>query len=318
MIITYILFLAGFGLLIKGADLMVDGASSVATKLGISTLAIGLSVVAFGTSLPELVINILASWRGSTDIAIGNVLGSNIANILLILGITALIHPLRVSRGTVWKEIPLSLLAIVMLAVMTADEFLDGQVPSILGRGDGIVLIAFMVIFLYYIFGISKVEGQDAPRAHRDSAPKAALMLIVGLIGVGLGGKWVVEGAIALASAFGLSEAVIGLTLVAIGTSLPELVTSAVAALKKQSDIAVGTIVGSNIFNIFWILGISAVIRPLPFSAELTRDVVMTVFATLLLFIFMFVGRKEMLQRTQGAGFVALYIAYIVYLIIQI
>jgi cation:H+ antiporter len=316
MTLTYILFLVGFALLIKGADLMVDGASSIAHRLGISALAIGLSVVAFGTSLPELIVNILASYGGNKELALGNILGSNIANILLILGITAMIHPLAVSRGTVWKEIPLSLLAVLVLIVMISGPYLDGSSLAILDRADGFILIAFLIIFLYYIFGISKIEGEDKilPEPANHSLSSSVLMISLGLIGLGFGGKWVVEGAVLFAENLGISQAVIGLTIVAFGTSLPELATSIVAALKKQTDIAVGNIVGSNIFNIFWILGASAIIRPLTFSPELFRDVFMVIFATVLLFIFMFVGRKETLERSQAAGFVALYIIYIAYL----
>jgi cation:H+ antiporter len=319
MIFTYLLLPIGFVLLIKGADFLVDGASSIAKKLGISALAIGLTIVAFGTSVPELIVNIFASIQGNTDIAIGNILGSNIANILLILGISAAIYPLAVKKGTVWKEIPFALLAVVVVALMVNDAFIDGGIFSGLTRIDGFVLIAFFVIFLYYTFGISRVEAVDAFEVpiHQYSLPRACLMILFGLVGLTVGGKWIVDAAVALATALGVSEALIGLTIVAIGTSLPELATSAVAAYKKDVDIAVGNIVGSNIFNIFWILGVSAIINPLPFSSLLMRDMLMTIFATVLLFAFLFIGKRHILERWQGVCLIALYVVYIAYLIFR-
>lgn len=319
MTLTYILFFIGFGLLIKGANLLVDGASSLAKRLGVSSLVIGLTIVAFGTSAPELIVNILASINGNTDIAIGNILGSNIANILLILGISAVIYPLAVKKGTVRKEIPLAFLAVIVLAFMANDAWIDNGPFSALTRIDGLILISFFIIFLYYVFGISKVEPADAvetiPRKY--SLLKSWLMIGGGLVGLVVGGKWIVGGAVAFATGFGVSEALIGLTVVAIGTSLPELATSAVAAYKKDVDIAVGNIVGSNIFNIFWILGISAIIRPLPFSPVLSIDILVAVLATLLLFVALFVGKRHIIERWQGICFIALYIAYVIYLVIR-
>lgn len=306
----------GLALLVFGANWLVDGASALAKRLGISALAIGLTIVAFGTSAPELIVNLFASVSGNSDIAIGNVLGSNIANILLILGIAAAIFPLAVTKGTVWKEIPLSLLAVLLLAVMMHDAAIDGAAASALTRIDGLVLIAFFVIFLYYTFGISKVEGAE-PDVRVMPLPRAALSVAAGLLGLGAGGKLVVDAAVAMAAALGVSEAVIGLTIVAVGTSLPELVTSAVAAAKRNVDIAVGNVVGSNIFNVFWILGLSATVRPLPASPVLGRDLAVAIGATFLLFLAMFVGRRHTLERWQGFGFTALYAAYVVFLVVQ-
>ncbi|MFA4937167.1 MAG: calcium/sodium antiporter [Patescibacteria group bacterium] len=313
--LTYFLFVIGFVILIKGADWLVDGASSVAKKFGISTLVIGLTVVAFGTSAPELIVNILASINGNSDIAIGNILGSNICNILLILGIAAIIYPLTVKRGTVWKEIPLALLAVIAVALMANDIFIEGGGWSGLTRIDGLILLAFFLIFLYYVFEISKTGQSNDTKIKNYSLLISLSMIAGGLVSLTLGGKWVVDGAVAIAQTFNISEALIGLTIVAIGTSLPELATSAVAAYKHNSDIAVGNIVGSNIFNIFWILGLSAVIRPLPFSEALNTDVLVTMIATILLFMVMFVGKKHTLERWQGVTFVIIYIIYIVYLI---
>ncbi|MFH1473066.1 MAG: calcium/sodium antiporter [bacterium] len=309
MILTYFLFAVGLALLVKGADIMVDGASSVAKRLGVSGLIIGLTIVSFGTSAPELIVNILASLNGSTDIAIGNILGSNIANILLILGISAVIYPIKVSRGTIWKEIPLALLAVIIMGIMANDALVDHRLFSELSRVDGIILISFLIIFLYYVFGIMK-NNEEGPSIAKHSPLIASLMILGGLAGLTLGGKWVVDGAVALAQNFGVSEGIIGLSVVAIGTSLPELATSAVAAYKRHPDIAVGNIVGSNIFNIFWILGVSAIINPLPFSPEFLSDVFVLVGATVLLFVFMFIGRKHTLDRMQGLGFIALYVIY--------
>jgi len=310
--IPYILMVVGFGLLIKGADFLVDGASAIAKKFGVSALVIGLTIVAFGTSAPELIVNIFASVQGNTDIAIGNILGSNIANILLILGISSMIFPLTVKKGTVWKEIPLGLLAIVVVAIMANDRIIDGGGFSGLTRIDGLILISFFIIFLYYTFGISKVEGvEETDTIHNYSVLRSVMMVIIGLVGLTLGGKWIVDSAVTIAEGLNISQAVIGLTVVAIGTSLPELATSAVAAYKKNTDIAVGNIVGSNIFNLFWILGVSAIINPLPFSSVLMRDVIMTIIATFLLFAFLFVGKRHLLERWQGFCFVIIYIAYI-------
>ncbi len=315
--LTYILFVLGFIFLIKGADFLVDGASSIAKKLKISNLVIGLTVVSFGTSAPELVVNIISAIKGQGDLAIGNIIGSNISNILLILGVSAIICALCVSRGTVWKEVPLSLLAILIVFVLVNDGLIDGLGFSSLTRIDGIILLAFFVIFIYYTFGIAKVQGEE-----KDSSVKkyptwlSIVMILAGLAGLTFGGQWIVDGAIKIATALGISEAIIGLTIVAIGTSLPELATSAMAAYKKRVDIAVGNVVGSNIFNLFWILGITAVIRPLEFSPILNRDIIVCIIATFLLFLFMFIGKRHELEKWQGGIFVGLYIAYIVTLVL--
>lgn len=320
--LTYILFFVGFVALIKGADLLVDGASSLASRLGVSALVIGLTIVAFGTSAPELVVNLLASWQGNTDIAIGNVLGSNIVNILLILGISAIFYPLAVQKGTAWKEVPFALLAVVVLAFLASDTLIDGATVSSIERGDGLILLSFFVIFLYYIFGIARSDAAAAATTEVKTEPqftllRSSLMVIVGVAGLVVGGKWIVDGAVAFATSFGVSEALIGLTIVAIGTSLPEMATSVVAAYKKNVDIAVGNIVGSNIFNVFWILGVSSIIRPLPFAPALTVDLVVAIGATLVLFLALFVGKRHTIERSQGIVFVLLYVAYTTFLILR-
>ena len=314
--LTYILFVVGFVLLISGANLLVEGSASIAKKLNISSIVIGLTIVAFGTSAPELIVNIFASVQGNTEIAIGNILGSNIVNILLILGISAIIYPLATKENTVWKEIPLSLLAAILVGVMVNDLLIDGGTFSGLTRIDGIVLIAFFIIFLYYTFGISKVSGENTDLEIKDmSYMKSSLYIVGGLLGLVIGGKWIVDGAIKIAEGFNVSQSLIGLTVVAIGTSLPELATSAVAAYKKQSDIAIGNVVGSNIFNIFWILGFSAVINPLPFSKDSAIDIIMTILASLILFLIMFIGKKHTVERWQGVIMILIYIGYVAYLI---
>lgn len=318
IMLDIILFLLGFGLLIKGADWLVSGASSLASRLGVSALVIGLTIVAFGTSAPELTVNLLASVQGNTDIAIGNILGSNIANILLILGISAIIYPLAVQKGTVWREIPFALLAVIVVGILANDVFFDGASVSVLSRIDGLVLISFFAVFLYYIFSVSKSSKDDnGETVELLSTTKSATMIIGGLVGLVIGGKWIVDGAVLFATKLGVSEALIGLTIVAVGTSLPELATSAVAAYKKNVDIAIGNVIGSNIFNIFWILGVSASIAPLPFSSALILDLGVVIFVTVLLFLALFVGRKLVLERWQGVVFVVIYLIYIGFLLLR-
>ena len=317
MFISILTLIAGLAVLIKGADLLIDGASSLAKKFKIPYIVIGLVIVAFGTSFPELMINILAVARGSTDLAIGNVIGSNITNIALILGITAIVYPLVIKTGTTWKEIPLSLLAVVMVFFMVNDILFDQTDINILSRTDGIALIGFFIIFLYYSYGISKLrkEARDGIKVYKNSI--SALMILAGMIGLGLGGELTVRSAVKIASLAGLSEAMIGLTIIAIGTSLPELTASVVAALKKNPDIAVGNIVGSNIFNIFWVLGISSVIRPIPLFAQLNIDIGVAIIFTFLLFVFLFIGKRRILERWQGIAFLIIYFVYLGYLIIR-
>lgn len=315
--LQYVLLVIGFILLIKGADLLVDGASSVGRKLNISDLVIGLTIVAFGTSSPELFVNIFASIKGNTDIAIGNVLGSNIANIFLILGVSAVICPLVVGKGTVWKEIPLSLLAALLLGVMANDRLIDKSEISALTRIDGLVFLAFFIIFLYYTSGIAKrIEGIDNHVPQKQySLLKSLLFVIAGLVGLGIGGNWIVNAAVHIASRLGVSQSLIGLTVVAVGTSLPELATSAVAAYKKNSEIAVGNIVGSNIFNIFFVLGISAIIKPLPFNPGSNIDIGVVILASMFLFLWMFTGKKRSLDRWEGIVLLILYFWYITFLL---
>lgn len=324
MFIDIIFIVIGLVILIAGAEGLVRGASSLAANLNISALVIGLTVVSFGTSAPELTVNLLAAANGSPDLAVGNVVGSNIGNILLILGICAIIVPLKVKSSTVWKEIPLALLGVLLLLIMGNDRFFDGVGFNSITRTDGITLLALMVIFMYYIFGLAKGSRQKTEEiedvgeeVRLYSVPASGLLTLAGLVALVAGGRLLVSGATNIAEAAGLSEALIGLTIVAIGTSLPELATSVVAALKKQADIAIGNIVGSNIFNVFFVIGTTSTILALPITSALTVDILISIGATLLLLLFMLIGGRHRLVRWEGIVFVMLYIVYLVYLIMR-
>jgi len=314
--LTYILFIIGFILLIKGAEVLVDGSVSIARRLNISDLAIGLTVVSIGSSSPELIVNIIASLKGSTELAIGNVLGSNIANILLGLGIAATVYHLKVQKNTVWKEIPFSLLTVMVIAFMANDVFIDGAKVSAITRSDGLVLLSFFIIFIYYIYSIGIINNvKEVEKLKQHSLLVASFMIFLGIVGLTFGGKWVVECAKAIGKDIGISEALVGLTIVAIGTSLPEIATSTVAAYKRNADIAVGNVVGSNIFNILWVLGLSSVINPIPFRNEFNVDILMVILATTSLFFILFIGKKHTIDRWKGIGFIIIYGIYILYLV---
>lgn len=314
------LLIFGLSILILGADWLVKGASSIARSLGIPALVVGLTVVSFGTSAPELTVNLYSAFTGATDLAIGNIIGSNIANILLILGVTSLITPLRVQSSTVKWEIPLAVVATLLVYAMGRDMLLDGAAADVITRTDGLALIGFFAVFLFYVFALAKSDALAASPEKEAQEKKLHPLLSVGFIVMGLaalicGGKVFVDNAVILARVIGLSEAVIGLTVVAVGTSLPELATSVVAALRRQIDIAVGNIVGSNIFNIFWILGATAVIAPLPASAGFGVDALVMVAATFALFFALFIGTRHQLDRWQGIVFILAYVGYVTYLV---
>lgn len=308
------LLLSGFVVLVLGADWLVNGASALAKRYKVSDLAIGLTIVAFGTSAPELVVNVFAAAQGHHDIVLGNIIGSNNFNLLVILGIAGLITPLVVQSSTVWKEIPFSLLAVAMLYIFANDLFTDG--PGVISRIDGIVLLVFFALFLWYVAKQLKSDPHESEVPHKKySALKMTLLIVGGLAGLVIGGRLVVTSAVEMARVFGMSEKLIGLTIVAAGTSLPELATSVVAALKKNNDIAVGNIIGSNIFNIFLILGLSSVIQPVSFSTVFNADILLLTFGTLLLFIAMFTGKSHRLDRWEAAILLMMYIGYTVYLV---
>ncbi len=325
--ITYLLFAVGFLVLIKSAGFLIDGGSALAKKWGISDLVIGLTIIAFGTSAPELIVNIIASIKGNTGLAFGNIIGSNLSNILLILGIAALIYPLTIRRGTVWKEIPFSILAVIVLFYL-ANDFLFHQVKdTALSRIDGVILISFFLLFIIYTFFSARIKGEEKINVKAISTPSSLLMIVAGSFGLFLGGKWIVDGAVLIAKNIGISQAMIGLTIVAVGTSLPELATSIIAAFRKNADIAIGNIVGSNIFNVFWVLGLSSLIRPLNFNTNLNPDLILCILISLLLFLFLIHGKKHFLdfvkgehytlERWEGMAFVIIYILYIVSVIIR-
>jgi cation:H+ antiporter len=317
-LLPYIFLVIGFALLIKGADFLVEGASSIGRRLGISELVIGWTVVAFGTSSPELFVNVVASVKGYTGLAIGNVVGSNIANILLILGVSSVIAPLTVTKGTVWKEIPLSLLAALLLGVLANDHLIDKSY-SALTAIDGLVFLSFFIIFIYYSVSIAKdIEGMgEHVPSKRYGLARSSVLVIAGLVGLALGGKWIVDGATHIALALGVSQSLVGLTIVAVGTSLPELATSAVAAHRGNVEIAVGNVVGSCIFNVFFVLGISSIIHPIAFETKNNADVGAAVLANVLLFAYMFTGKRRSLDRWEGIIFIVLYVGYVAFLIIQ-
>ncbi len=320
MLISIILFILGFIFLLKGADLLVAGSSSIAKKHGISNLAIGLTIVAFGTSAPELIVSMLAAWKGQVDIAMGNIIGSNISNTLLILGVAAVIRPLLVKKTTVTKEIPFSLLAIFAVFFLVNDNLIDHNSFSGLTRIDGLVLILFFIIFIYYTFGISKVDTSllDSLTEEKIKTYKtyqAIGMIVVGMLGLFLGGRWIVDGAVNIAQWLGISQALVSLTIVAIGTSLPELAASAVAAYRGETDISIGNVVGSNIFNLFWVLGLSAIIRPIAFDPILNIDIVLLILFTILLLFLVFLGKKNILGRDEGVILLSLYAGYLAFLI---
>ena len=327
---TYILFVAGFFLVIYGANYLVDGAASLARRLNVSNIVIGLTVVAFGTSAPELIVTIVASTEGSNDIALGNVLGSNILNVLLILGISALIYPLTVHKNTVWKEIPLALLAAVMIFLLGSDLDLDNEridylstvsshLPLLgaIGKIDGLVLLSFFIVFLYYAFASAKditAEGGGEP-VQEFTLGRSFLFTFLGLAALVVGGRWIVSGAVDISLRLGMTEKLVGLTIVAFGTSLPELVTSIVAAKKKQTDIAIGNVVGSNVFNTFFILGTAAIISPVTINSNTQIDALVNVGTGTLLFGLLFVGKRHTIGRPEGVIFLLSYIAYTIYLI---
>lgn len=312
------MLLGGFVALIFGADKLVDAASALATKLGIPNIVIGLTIVAFGTSAPELVVNVFAAVNNNTEMVLGNVLGSNIFNVLAILGISSIIYPLSVKKNTTWLEIPLSMLAAITVLFVANDVLLDGAASNMITRSEGLILLLFFGIFLVYNLTIAQ-KGQDdeETETHDYTYLKAILFIALGLGGLILGGRLIVDSAVGIAQTFGLSERIIGLTIVSIGTSLPELATSIVAVRKKNVDIAIGNVVGSNIFNIFLILGVSTIVTPLQVSDASFTDIFLNIGAGLLLFIFIFTGKGRQLHRWEGIVFVLLYVAYLALLVSQ-
>jgi cation:H+ antiporter len=323
MALSIVLLVVGLVLLYKGGDWLVIGSSSLAKRLGVRDLVIGLTLVAFGTSAPEMMVSVVASFKGSAALSVANVIGSNIANVLLIVGVAALVYPLNAARGTVWKEIPFVLLASVVLVIQANDRWLSAASANVIDRGDGLILLAFFLLFLYYIRqliaeGVPVTEGLGTPVAETMTVPKASLRVVLGIVFLLLGGNWVVSGAVDLAQRLGVGENIIGLTIVAIGTSLPELATSVAAALRKKSDIAIGNIIGSSIFNIFLVLGVASLVAPLEVAPGSNGDLLVMLGTAVLLFIVMFTGKeRHQVQRFEGGLFFGLYVAYLGWIVLR-
>jgi len=317
MLLQIGLLLAGFVILIKGADFLVKGSSSIAKKFKISNLAIGLTVVALGTSMPELIVSVISAVDGKSDAAFGNIIGSNIFNLLLILGVSGMIYPLVVQKKTIKNEVPISFLAAVVMLALVNDNYFNASHISILSRYDSLLLLVFFILFLFYVYSsMTRISEQPEDVEIKLYSPWISAGLVAGglLMLVG-GGKLVVDSAITIAHAFGLSERLIGLTILAAGTSLPELATSAVAAYRKNADIAIGNVVGSNIFNLLFILGTTGVINPIPYNVALNFDVAVMLVATLALMIFMFTLSQRKLDRWEAFMLLSGYVAYTVFLI---
>lgn len=319
MAINLLLVTIGILSVTYGAKYLVSGASALAGRLGIPDLVIGLTVVAMGTSAPELVVSLTAAHSGQAEVAIGNVIGSNLLNICLILGISAILAPLRIHSNTVWKEIPFSLLGVLMAFLVANDAWIDGAATSVISRIDGLVLLGFFIIYLFYMFEVAR-KGSESDTIEKGpiSIRLAVFMVIGGIAGLSAGGHFIVESAVAIARTLGISEAVIGLTLVAVGTSIPELATSIVAARKGNADIAVGNIVGSNIFNVFLILGLSATITPLPLGNISTGDFLACVFSTILLFVFAYIKSPRVIHLREGVVLLLFYVGYMFYLLAKL
>ncbi len=315
MIIQTLLVVIGFICLIFGANWLVDGASALAKKYKISDLAIGLTVVAFGTSSPELVVNIIGSLNGYSDIVLGNIVGSNNFNLFIILGISGLILPITVQSSTAWKEIPISLFVIIILLFLINDfKFSE---PSYLSRLDSFIMLLLFVLFLYYVFSQMKNDSNIQADFVQKSTLKIWGLILFGLTGLILGGQLVVLNSVKIANSLGVSEKIIGLTIVAAGTSLPELVTSIVAATKRNSDIAIGNVIGSNIFNILLILSISGMVMPIKYNPKFNLDLYILIGGTVFLLTSMLTGQRKRLDRWEAGILLGFYLLYTIYLVMN-
>lgn len=315
MIIATLLIISGFVSLIYGANWLVDGASSLAKKNNVSDLVIGLTIVAFGTSAPELVVNSVASFNGLSDIVFGNIIGSNNFNLFIILGISGLIYPIAVQSSTAWKEIPVSLFVALLLLLLANDLFID-QNPEI-SRVDGMILLIGFICFVYYVFTQLKQEKVEVIAYEEKSNNKIWGLVIFGIAGLIIGGKLVVDNSIEIATELGVSQKIIGLTIIAAGTSLPELVTSIVAALKKNSDIAIGNVIGSNIFNVLLILSISSFLNPIKYNPNFNQDLLILIGGTVFLMIAMFTGKRKKIDRWEALVLLSFYLIYTTYLVLK-
>lgn len=316
--LNILLLIGGLALILVGANGLTDGAAAVAKRFHISDLVIGLTIVAFGTSAPELVISVISALHGSAELAIGNVVGSNIFNVLMIVGCTALVLPIHIGEGTLSKEIPFVILASLVLFVCANDVMLDGAATNVIDRSDGLLLLAFFLIFMSYTFAIARSgTAEEAEGEKVKSMPvwKSTVYIVGGLAGLIFGGQFFVDGASGIARSLGVSESMIGLTLVAVGTSLPELATSIAAALKKKPGIAIGNVIGSNLFNIFFVLGCSATVFPLPMGRINNFDLWVMIASAMLFWLVGWFFKKRTITRVEGGLLVVCYIVYTAYLI---
>lgn len=325
MLLNILMLIGGLVLILGGANYLTDGSSAVARRSGISPLVVGLTIVAFGTSAPELVISCMSAYKHNAGIAIGNVVGSNIFNILVIIGLTALVRPIKIEKSSLTNDIPLVIVSSLVMLIMGNIVMLDGAASNIITRSSGLILLLFFAIFLRYTFSIAKAEEKD-DESEAEAKPEkkemkmwlATVCILGGLGALIWGGNLFVEGASGIARSLNISEAIIGLTIVSIGTSLPELATSIVAAVKNEPGLAVGNVVGSCIFNVFFVLGAAAVISPLPLGGITNVDLLVLTGSSLLFWIFGKVIRKMTFTRGEGAFLFILYVAYTTYLIINV
>lgn len=306
----------GLGLLIKGADLLVEGASSVASRFGISPLVIGLTVVSFGTSLPELLVSLTSGLRNSPDLAIASILGSNIANVLLVLGVAAIIRPLPIHDSTVVSEIPFSLTAALLVGFLANAHLFSDHLELSISQLDGGILLFFFLLFMLYVYKFSATSPVSVPQTSASgTVTRAAAFVLLGAVSLYLGGQWVVDGAIGLAQAWGVDDALIGLTIIAFGTSSPELVASGIAAYRGKTDIAVGNVVGSNIFNLLWVLGLTSSIVALPFEVVSNTDLLIVIASSTMVILALVSSRNNTVNRLHGMLFVGLYLVYLAYVV---
>lgn len=315
MLLDFLLTAAGFVFVVAGADSLVNSASALAKRLYISELVIGLTVVAFGTSAPELAVNVIASIENDEGIVIGNIMGSNIFNILLILGVGGVLRPMKVYRRTVRLEIAFAVLSVCMIAFAANDQLLDGDKNNYITRTDALQMLSLFLVFLVYNFRIMRDDVEIRLGVKPHGPGMIFLMFGLGMAGLVLGGKMVVDGAVNLARDFGVSEAMIGLTIVSAGTSLPELATSVVAAMKHRSNIAIGNVVGSNIFNSLFILPASAFFRKIPYPAVINVDLVFLIFISILFWLFMEYKKSYTLGFKKASVLLFLYVCYMVFVI---
>lgn len=318
MILDCLLLVIGVALILWGADKLTDGACGLARRWQVSEMVIGLTVVAFGTSLPEFVVSLFSSLQGSANLSAGNIVGSNVFNTLVILGATALFCPIRVSTGTIWRDLPFSIMAALVLLLLGFDKWMSDSATNILSRADGLVLLLFFCIFMYYTISLGKQQQNEESDEHREimSLWKIFVLLVVGVACLVGGGKLLVNAATNIALSLGVSETVVGLTIVAGGTSLPELATSIVAARKGSADLAIGNAIGSNLFNIFFVLGMCSSVRPMTIDGVTVLDMATLVGSGLLLWVLAFTGLK--VQKGEGVLLLLVYAAYLTALVMNV